>query len=403
MHILIIPSWYPRNSNDIGGSFFREQALALSKKGHMVGVLSLRLEPLRDQKSILVGNYRTVFENDHGLTTYRKYGISWFPRKPRLMAWLWSVHVEALFSKYVIGHGMPDIIHVHSMLYAGCAAMVIYKKYGIPYVITEHSTAFQRGLVTSAQKIIVEKVSQNAQKIFAVSRPFADFLSKYFLTRGNECSVMPNVVNDGFFKSQMKDKNNKGEFVFINIALLTAKKGIDVLIEAFARAFPDNINIKLKIGGYGEEGDALQEFSQRLGVSDRVVFLGALSRQQVTEHVSASDVFVLSSHDETFGVVVIESLALGVPVISTRCGGPEDIICQDDGILVPVNDVGSLANAMLKMYNIGGQYDSEKIRASCYARYSGEVIAERLIHVYADVLASSPEKAGGKYGRVRLK
>ncbi|PHS70847.1 MAG: hypothetical protein COB22_07765 [Cycloclasticus sp.] len=386
MHILIIPSWYPRNLNDIGGSFFREQALELKKQGHEVGVLSLQHRPLRDLHFILFGKRNTSFEVDEGLLTYRKNGVKWLGWAPRLHAWWCEKELLKVFERYVKKHGMPDIIHVHSMLYAGCAAMAIYKKHGVPYVITEHSSAFQRGLVISSQKIIAEKVSQNALKRFAVSRPFADFLSEYFLMSGGKWLVMPNMVNDRFFECQIKDEENKSEFVFINIALLTVNKGVGLFLNAFAKAFPNNTHIKLKIGGYGKEWEALQKLSRRLGISDRVVFLGELSRQQVMEQVSASDVFVLSSHYETFGVVVIESLALGVPVIATRCGGPEDIIRKDDGMLVPVNDIDALAAAMVKMYDERAQFDGAKIRAACHARYSGEVLAERLAQVYADVL-----------------
>jgi len=385
--VLVLPSWYPHNSDDIAGSFFREQAIALDKHGHNVGVLSLQLRPLRDLSFILFGKWDVRFEVDEGLLTYRKHGVKWLGSMPRLHAWWCKRELLKMFERYVKKHGMPDVIHVHSMLYAGCAAMAIYKKYGVPYVVTEHNSLFKRGLVTSSQKTIAEQVQQNAQKRLAVSRPFADFLSEYFLSSEGHWLVMPNMVNDGFFECKIKHEENKNEFVFINVALLTPNKGVGILIEAFARAFPNNINIKLNIGGSGKEGVALQELSRRLGISDRVLFLGALSREQVAESVSASDVFVLSSHYETFGVVIIESLALGVPVIATRCGGPEDIVRSGDGMLVPVNDVDALAAAMVKMYNERAQFDSLKIKANCHARYSGEVIAERLTQVYADVLS----------------
>jgi len=101
----------------------------------------------------------------------------------------------------------------------------------------------------------------------------------------------------------------------------------------------------------------------------------------------AESVFVLSSHYEIFGVVIIASLALGVPVIVTSCVGLEDTVRSGYGILVPVDNVEVLAVVMVKMYNERALFDSEKIGANCHARYSSEVTAERLTQAYADVLS----------------
>ena len=387
MHILIIPSWYPANPNAIGGSFFREQALALKKHGCKIGVITLQLRSLRDWRSVLTGRHGITFKNDFGVLTYRKHGMAWFARMPMLMAWLWKKNILVLFEQYIEKHGKPDVIHVHSILYAGWAAKAISDKYQVPYVVTEHSSAFARGLVTLKQKRIIEWVVKSAQKRFAVSKPFADLLAKDIGVKNSTWEVMPNIVHERFFSSQMEARDEKNSFVFINIALLTPNKGVRFLIKAFAKALASQPNLKLKIGGDGSEHAALVELAQELVVENNIDFFGMLSRKQVVVQMLASDVFVLSSQYETFGVVVIEALALGKPVIATRCGGPEDIICDDNGILVPVNDVDALAAAMLEIYNNRGLYNSQKIRSDCSAQYSEEVIVEKLMQVYSDVLS----------------
>ena len=383
MHVLIIPSWYPSNPNEIGGSFFREQALALNKHGCKIGVITLQLRSLRNWRSLLTGRYGATFENDLGILTYRKHGMAWFPRMPKLMAWLWKKKLLVLFDQYIEKHGKPDVIHVHSILYAGWAARTILEKYQVPYVVTEHSTAFARGLITSMQKKIIKRVAISAQKRFAVSKSFADLLSKFI--GGGAWEVMPNIVHDRFFSFPANSRNEREPFVFINIALLTPKKRVCFLIKAFAKALASQPDMKLKICGDGSERAPLVELAQELGVGNNVEFLGMLSRVQVADQIGTSDALVLSSQYETFGVVVIEALALGKPVIATRCGGPEDLICNDNGILVPVNDVDALAAAMLDIYNNRDSYNSQKIRSDCSAQYSEEVIAEKLIQVYSDV------------------
>jgi glycosyltransferase involved in cell wall biosynthesis len=389
MHILIIPSWYPEFPGDIVGSFFREQAQALNNQGCKIGVITLQLRSLRDWRSVLTGRYDTTVEDDHGVETYRKNGMGWFPRMPRLMAWLWKKHTMLLFEGYINEHGMPDIIHVHSMLYAGWAAKIIADKYQIPYVVTEHSSAFARGLVTPAKKNITKQIAKAAHKRLTVSEPFADLLSEFFMTKNYPWEVMPNIVHKRFFATTIRSRNEVNPFTFINISLLTQNKGVDVLIKAFAKAIAIQPDMKLKIGGDGSEGAALAALSHELGVADSIEFMGMLSRDQVVEQMLASDVFVLSSLYETFGVVVIEALALGKPVIATRCGGPEDIVRKEDGILVQVNDVEALAAAMLTVYNNLGTYNGEEIQVACRARYSEQAITEKLMQVYNDVLGTS--------------
>lgn len=385
MHILLIPSWYPKTVDDISGSFFREQALALKKNGCKVGVISFCLRSLRDLRSLFGGSYNISFEDDLSIITYRKYGFPWFYRMPKMIAWLWKKNVILMFEQYLEKHGKPDIIHVHSMLYAGCPAKVISEKYKIPYVVTEHSTAFSRGLITSSKKKIIVQIAESAAKRFAVSRPFCDHLESFFKESHIDWDVMPNMVHNRFFKKISRHDDSK-QFVFINVALLTAKKGIGVLIKAFAKTFSFHSNIKLKIGGDGPDRALLEMLAYELGVADKVEFLGMLSRDMVVDQMSQSDAFVLSSFNETFGVVLIEAMALGKPVIATICGGPEGIVRKKDGILVPANDVDALAAAMLRFYNNKDDYQSEEIRTACHARYSEQAIAEKLIQVYSEVL-----------------
>ena len=104
--------------------------------------------------------------------------------------------------------------------------------------------------------------------------------------------------------------------------------------------------------------------------------------------MSKAHAFVLSSQHETFGVVLIEALAQGLPLIATRCGGPEDIINKDNGLLVPINDVDRLAEAMFSIYNNYEKYDPEKLREHCKEEYSEKSISLKLIEIYQETLRS---------------
>jgi glycosyltransferase involved in cell wall biosynthesis len=99
-------------------------------------------------------------------------------------------------------------------------------------------------------------------------------------------------------------------------------------------------------------------------------------------------VFALTSDTETFGVVLAEALALGVPVISTRCGGPNDIVNATNGLLVPPGDVEAMAQALQDMRRNLANYLPEKLRADCHDRFSTQSVSTRIAEIYSKAIAS---------------
>ena len=386
MHVLIIPSWYPRKPGDINGCFFREQAIALRKHGCKVGVIYPELRSLRNWKSIFSEQNGISSELDERVPTYRSKGMNWFPRTvtPALKLFVW--HGLRLYARYVAEHGVPDVVHVHSLLNAGPLAAEIRKKYAVPFVVTEHSSAFARRLVSVTGLLIAQNVVSTASRKFAVSSAFAYLLDKSVGSENRSWEEMPNIVNERFCSFELRPNESKN-FEFINVALMTANKCQANILHAFSKISKVNPNIRLTLGGDGPVRSQLEQLAHDLGIAEKVKFTGMLTREQVLAAMAAADAFVLSSRYETFGVVVIEALALGKPVIATRCGGPESIVRKEDGILILVDDVDALAEAMIKMVENRNDYDPAEIRKACSARFSEAAIAKRLMNTYADVVA----------------
>lgn len=386
MHILVIPSWYPEHNRDISGSFFREQALALKKHGHRVGVIYPQLRSFLAWKSAFTGKHGVEQQLDNDMPTLRFHSMAWFPLVPYGNTFLWLQLGLRLYAKYARQYGQPDLIHAHSILNAGSLAQRISWRYNIPFVITEHKSAYARDRLRKHQLLSARSIAKSASGRFAVSQPFCILLEKLFGPTVGTWEEMPNVVEQRFVDRTLTDTvRNPDTFVFLNVALLN-EKGVHTLISAFSKAFGNDPSVVLNIGGDGIERPRLEALARHLGVSDRVRFLGALTREQVAEAMAQADAFVLSSRYETFGVVIIEALAMGTPVVATCCGGPESIVRQEDGLLVPPGDVGEFADAMRRLREGYGQYQAGEIRAACIARFSEQAVSARLSEAYTKVL-----------------
>jgi glycosyltransferase involved in cell wall biosynthesis len=167
---------------------------------------------------------------------------------------------------------------------------------------------------------------------------------------------------------------------------MTANKGQADLLQAFAARFQGDPTVQLRIGGDGPLRAELQTLALELGISEQVTFLGMLSREQVATEMQRADAFVLSSHYETFGVVLIEALACGTPIIATACGGPECIVRPSNGLLVPPGDVDALGAAMAQIRETSANYPPDALHSECMAQFGEQAVAAQLGQIYQSVL-----------------
>jgi len=388
MHVLFLPAWYPSNANDIRGSFFREQALALHKSGCKVGVIAPSLLSVRKPLAALNFTRGISHENDNGVQTFRTYRFNFAPRVWPLIERRTTHATRALYEAYVAQEGHPDLIHVHSAWPVGSGAVSIKQRYGTPFILSEHSSTFLRGTISKFSLREVRKATSEATNRYAVSTRFSRTLEHVLELPDQSFAVMPNSVESSFLLGDVRGHNSEG-FNFLHISGLNKNKNVSVLLNAFAERFKSQEHIKLTIGGRGPESPHLKALSENLGISSQVSFLGALARSKVRDCLAKSDAFVLPSRIETFGVVLVEALATGVPIVATRCGGPEDIVTTDNGILVPVDDIEALGNAMNTIYQNRSSYDPKKLRDDCRARFGSEAITQRWHSIYHEVLTPS--------------
>ena len=143
----------------------------------------------------------------------------------------------------------------------------------------------------------------------------------------------------------------------------------------------------MDIAGDGPEKNKLSDLITALNVPSKVKLLGQLGKEELLSRLKDSDVFILTSSQETFGVAFAEALSTGIPVISTSCGGPEEFINENNGLLVPVNNLGALTDAMSYMMQNYEKYDHDIIKSECIEKFSSNVIAEQIINIYRKILS----------------
>lgn len=391
MHVLIIPSWYPETPEDIDGIFFRLQAQALQRSGLKIGVTAPVFRSMRGKPaSVVNGGYGIRSYTEENIPTYVYKSMYFFPRLPYLDRHRWVRAGWKLFEHYVRDHGTPDIIHAHSMNHAGILAQQIHEKTGIPFVLTEHSSTYARKLIRNWQRPAMLRSAQQCSARIAVSKDFCRLLETEY--GGLDWQYIPNSLSPAFIRPvDLANKPKNADFTFCSVAHLNYNKGFDILLPAFAEALKTHPDLKLKIGGTGLIASQLHNLAAELGLENSVEFLGGLQNDQVLDLMFRSDAFVLASRNETFGVVFIEALSQGLPVAATRCGGPQTIINENNGILVPVGDVQALAGALVSLYENRGRYDAQTLRADCLSEFGEEAVVRQITAIYKTILGGTHE------------
>lgn len=398
MHVLFIASWYPSRPGDINGCFFREQAQALAAAGLRVGVITPALRSLTGPGAIR-GAFGPHEELDAGLPTVRYHGVRAWSWHHGLNMRFWERTGLRAFERYRSQYGRPDVIHVHGMIFGLAWAAAIHRRHGIPFVVTEHSTEFAIGTIRPALRAYLTAQVEQASRTLAVSGDLARRLGELVpLPAPRTWTTMPNLVRSDFGAPAATGRQARapGPLRLLNVGMLLPKKGQHRLLEALKQLVDGGLDATLRICGAGPEEAPLRALTRALGLEARVELLGDCPREQVRQEMAACDVFVLSSLYETFGVVLVEALASGKPVVATRCGGPQDIVEPGDGLLVDKDCASALAQGIREVAGHLSDYDPDDLRARCVSRFSEQAFVGRHREVYEAVAGAAPGPAGGR-------
>ncbi len=358
------------------------------------------------------------------------YGFSEYTRFRRLARHDSENGVEVFYPRFIVGPGRSlyyteaisyylgirrqadalkksfdfNIIHAHFTYPDGVAAALLGQRYGVPVVTTEHAPWHPNWMDKSA---IVRRQAVWAARAstfqIAVSRSVRDTIV-HFTGEPEKVRVIPCGVDGAAFTSLNNGKRPDPNQI-LYVGFINFNKGIDTLLKAMLQVTDHQPEAKLVIvGGSFFHNTRLQEQRLRcmahdLGLDNHVEFVGPQSPDEVARYMRESALLVLPSHAESFGTVLVEALASGTPVVATRCGGPEDIVNERVGLLIPKGNVDALASAIDRVLRRRAEYDPATLRSYALANFSWERVAHRVTDLYAEAIGRFQ---AGKKGAMSL-
>jgi len=385
--VLFLPSWYPVPQNPLAGIFIKKHAQAASA---FADVTVLYVKMHSDQK---LPRHHLQSEVEDGVLTVRVCcRTSSFPilkRFVNLIRYLRGVRIglKALRKDW----GRPQLVHVQVAWPAGLAALLLNLVSKIPYILTEHwsgyttsSADFKAGgtLMRLAARIIFRR----ARTVTAVSRYLAAAIYAHDLPQ-NKVVIVPNVVG---IPSKVKSRPKTTRVVrVLSVSMLHDRsKNISGLLKAFAELARRHSHVYLHLVGDGKDRAELTNLARRLGVLDKSVFFeGYVPNDEICHWLAKAHYFVLNSNYETFSVVTAEAIAHGVPVVVTKCGGPEEFVSEEIGVLVERGNQHNLLEGLRFMTKNWSRYNPAKLRGYAKIRFSPEVVGRQLYEIYRNILA----------------
>jgi L-malate glycosyltransferase len=375
MKILFLTPWYPypdeKSVNH--GIFIQDQAVAVGKQ-HEVVVVASEV----DYNNFSISNHsiqRSVFKN---VTEYRITIKRSLPFYNQLNYFIITLrHILRIAKEF-----NPDLIHGNigypGAFFSFITGIVISK----PFVVTEHYSQFKANFRSLWHKWITIFSMRKANALIAVSQHTAQEIFKYVRRKP---AVIGNIIH--FEKFDFNNSRKRKQIDVYNIGFLGVlendKKGLDILLKAMVGIEHKCV---LHIAGGGSLLQSYKTMAKDLGIFDQCKFYGFMTYWQVPEFMKQLDFFVSASRFESFGMAIVEAMALGLPVVVTDSGGPKDFVNEYNGIIVEKNSPSALNVGIVSMMDNYEKYDPILIRDYANKNFSEEVFLMKMNMLYKSFL-----------------
>lgn len=313
-------------------------------------------------------------------------------------SWTFTFNSEAI-REAVRLNGMVggfDVVHAHDWLVA-YAGRCLSKIFEIPLVSTIHATEHGRNLgIHNRMQMEINEIEKNlaleSEKVICCSQYMQEEVSTLFGRSRKDLRIIPNGVDPDLFTSlpdQPRFDIREDDKVVFFIGRLVPEKGVWQLIQCFPQVLEQEPKAVLYIGGRGPQKDQLEKLCSDLGVADRVVFTGFITKQDRNYVYDQARVAVFPSLYEPFGIVALEAMATRTPVIVGNVGGLAEIVeNRVNGVKVSPGNVDELAQAIIEL--LTDTDFANRLQETGYETvksvYGWDVIADSTLEVYREVI-----------------
>ena len=374
-HVLFLPEWYP-NPDDVQLAIFVEK-FARSVSKHLK-VSLIFCGPFAKSNEI-----ELVHSKKDGINSYFCY----YPKqKNKLKAYNYFFKAHEMCFAKLKDDGLPDLVHLHMLFRNYLVYKKLYSKISPKYLITEQWSGYLNGTyqkLSLLKKSYYKKAFKHAYFVTAVSKKLAQALNEHFEIQNN-IIILPNIAE----KDNSTIHKSTNEFNLLVVAdLVDEIKNISGVIQAYINSNLQKKSTLTIIGG-GHDEIKLKELALKLNSSTKqIVFLGQLDNPSVLKAMKQNHVLITNSRHETFSMVTAEALLAGLPVICTKCGGPQEFVDESNGKLINIDDKAGLINAIEQMQNDYTYYDVSALAVNVLNKFGIEKVGQDLKIIYSRILS----------------
>jgi len=382
--VLFIAKWYLNRYDPQLGVFIRKHASAAARFCD-VALLHVHSDAFAEKK------YEIVAGHDHGMISaivyFKKHASSFslFSKSVNLLRYCRATWKGLNYMKKNFGD--HDITHAYILLRPAVIAFLLKLTRKKPFVISEQWSGYATGKYDQ-KKHFVKRLTRLMTRKAAAVTVVSEFLERHMLRHGldGNYSVIPNVIEP---PALVTTRRNDGTIKILTVAdLVDEIKNVSGTFRALAEIFADHPDIEFHLIGEGKDRSMLEKLVSDLRLpGEKIFFYGIRSNEEVYESLLNSDFLIMNSNFETFSLICAEAISCGKPVIATRCGGPEEFVTDETGILVAPRNHQQLVSAIQKMIVEYHNYPEEKLKQYAQDRFSSTTTGRKFLDVYQRILS----------------
>lgn len=380
MKVLFISAWYPNRDDNMSGLFVRKHAEAVQL---YADVKVLYVHPDKN-----IGNFEIVDQMHNDLNEV----IVYYPISPGSIFHKSTKSINYIRAykkglKYLKEKGFShDITHANILTRTGVMAYFLKLFRKTPYIITEHWSRYlpiRNEYHGRIRKYLTKKVVKNAFAVLPVSESLMNAMLSHNLYNPNY-KVVYNVVEDIFFNIYPNNSSPQKKRILHISCFDENAKNLTGILRSIVELSKIRTDFELLLIGSGINFKETVEYCRSLHIPEHLIsFEGEKSPFEVAGYLKNSNFLILFSNYETAGVVIAESLACGIPVVSTKVGIAPECIHSENGILIEPGDEKELCSKINYMLDHSQEYNSTKIKEESKQKFSYNEIGKQIYHIYS--------------------